>query len=92
MGARKILNERPVTDNIVSTMTVRRPRLKEAESREGMRSFNVWLPKEIHRALTQARAEEGVSLNEAIRLAVRAWITRRKAARRRSNSSGRQQR
>jgi predicted HicB family RNase H-like nuclease len=82
----------PLTDNIVSTMTVRRQRLKEAESREGMRSFNVWLPVEMHQALAQARAEEGVSLNEAIREAVRAWITRRKAARKRSNSSGRQRR
>lgn len=72
------------TDDIVTTMTARRRRLQEADSREGMRSFNVWLPEEMHEALARARAEEGVSLNEAIRQAVRAWIAHRKAARRRS--------
>jgi hypothetical protein len=71
---------------IVSAMSVRRRRLKEAESREGMRSMNVWLPDAMHRALTQARVEDGISANEVIRAAVRTWIVSRK--RRKSKSRG----
>ena len=56
-------------------------RLQEADTREGMKQINVWLPEEMHRALVQARAEEGASLNWAIREAVRAWLARREAAR-----------
>jgi hypothetical protein len=53
-------------------------RLKEAESREGMRSVNVWLPEDVHRALAQARVEDGIAMGEAIRRAVKAWLARRK--------------
>ncbi len=52
-------------------------RLKEAETREGMRSVNVWLPETLHRALARARVEDGIAMSEAIRRAVRAWLARR---------------
>lgn len=56
-------------------------RLKEAASRKGMRSVNVWIPEALHRALAQARVEDGFAMSEAIRRAVKAWLARRKAAR-----------
>jgi Arc/MetJ-type ribon-helix-helix transcriptional regulator len=52
-------------------------KLKEAETREGMRSVNVWIPEELHRALAQARVEDGIAISEAIRRAIRAWLARR---------------
>lgn len=64
-------------------MVERKKPLREAESRESMRPFNVWLPDWMHDALTKARTEDGISLNEAIRQAVRAWLTRRRARARR---------
>jgi predicted HicB family RNase H-like nuclease len=76
-------------NDIVTSMSVRRPRLKEAETREGMRSLNVWLPDELHRALVMVRAEEGLSTNEVIRAAVRAWLTHRKAAQKRQSEARR---
>lgn len=42
----------------------------------------------MHEALARARAEDRVSLNEAIRLAVSAWLARREAARKRSKGKG----
>ena len=52
-------------------------RLKEAASREGMRSVNVWLPEALHRALAHARVEDGIAMSEAIRQAVKAWLAQR---------------
>lgn len=52
-------------------------RLKEATSREGMVSVNAWLPEELHRALLAAREEDRISLNEAVRRAVKSWLARR---------------
>ncbi len=49
-----------------------------------MRSLNVWLPDELHRALAQLRVDEGISTNEIIRIAVRAWLARKNAARKRA--------
>ena len=62
-------------------MNARRGRLKEAKTRVGMRSLNVWLPESVHRALALIRVEDEVSTNEIIRAAVRAWLSRRNAAR-----------
>lgn len=52
-------------------------RLKEAASREGMRSVNAWLPEELHRELMRARVEDGIAMSEAIRRAVKAWLAAR---------------
>jgi hypothetical protein len=63
-------------------------RLQEAESRAGMKQVNAWVPVKMHEALARARAEDRVSLNEAIRQAVAAWLARREAARKRSHRKG----
>lgn len=64
-------------------MSVRKPvrRLKEAETREGMRAVNAWLPERLHRALALARVQEGISINAAIREAVSMWLAKRPARR-----------
>ena len=62
-------------------MSTKSHRLREAETRKGMRQVAVWLPAELHSALLRARVEDRISTNEAVRLAVRAWLTRRKAGR-----------
>ena len=53
-------------------------RLKEAETRKGMRAVNAWLPEDLHRALMQSRLEDNVAMSEAIRRAVSAYLARRK--------------
>jgi predicted HicB family RNase H-like nuclease len=58
-------------------------RLREAASRERMRTVNVWLPEELHRALALARVEDNIAMNEAIREAVKMWLARRSARKRR---------
>ena len=64
-------------------------RLKEAETREGMRGLTVYLPERMHYALARLRLEEGISINEAIREAVRMWLAHRKR-RRRTRGTGKQ--
>ena len=77
-------------DDSVADMT-ERGRLREAETRKGMRQVNAWLPEEMYQALIRARDGEGrVSLNEAIRRAVGAWIARREAKRTRPKPKGRE--
>jgi metal-responsive CopG/Arc/MetJ family transcriptional regulator len=61
--------------------TAKPRRLREAATREGMVSVNVWLPEALHRRLARVRAEEGIATSEAIREAVRDWFKRRAAAR-----------
>jgi hypothetical protein len=51
-------------------------RLKEAASRTGWVSVNVWFPPDMHKALAQLRVDKGVAAGEAIRRAVRAWLAR----------------
>jgi len=69
-------------DAIVSPMSpTPRRRLQEAGSRKGMRSVNVWLPARLHRALSQARSVDRVSINHAIREAVELWLASRKPVR-----------
>jgi len=47
-----------------------------------MRQVNAWLPEEMYQALVRAREGDArVSLNEAIRQAVGAWIARHEARR-----------
>lgn len=53
-------------------------RLREAESRAGMRPLGVWVPNEMHKALVRLRAEEGIAVGEAVRLALAAWLARRR--------------
>jgi hypothetical protein len=53
-------------------------RLKEAESREGMRAMTVWLPDEMHHALARLRAEEHIAAGQAIREAVDSWLARKR--------------
>lgn len=57
----------------------RRPRLREAATREGMVSVNVWMPEAMHRKLAMLRVTEGVAMGEAIREAVREWFKHRTA-------------
>jgi hypothetical protein len=77
-------------DASVSPM-LKRGRLREAATRQGMKQVNVWLPEAMYQALVRARAGEGrESLNEAIREAVRAWIARREAGRGHSKQKGRE--
>ncbi len=71
-------------DSTVSGMSGKPKQLREAKAREGMRTLTVALPEELHRALALLRIDERIAINEAIRLAVREWLTRRKAARKRS--------
>ena len=54
-----------------------RSKLKEAQSREGMRAIVVHLPAKLHRGLAQARVQDRISMNEAIREAVALWLARR---------------
>jgi hypothetical protein len=56
--------------------------LREAKSRAGWKSINVWLPPNLHRALALARVHDGIATNEAVREAIVIWLDRRKAARR----------
>ena len=65
------------SDAIVSSMA-RPRRLREAETREGMRQVNVWLPEDLHRELVRLRERDRIGLNEAVRLSLRAWLARRK--------------
>ena len=67
-------------DSIVSPM---QKRLKEAQTREGMRALVVHLPVTLHRGLALARVHDRISMNEAIREAVALWLARRAARRRR---------
>jgi hypothetical protein len=60
-------------------------RLKEADTRERMRSVNVWLPENLHRSLALARVQDNIAMNEAIRQAVKLWLSRRAARRRRKS-------
>ena len=60
-------------------------RLKEAETRERMRSVNVWLPDRLHRSLALARVQDNIAMNEAIREAVKLWLSRRAARRKRKS-------
>jgi len=56
-----------------------RPRqLREAESRDGMRQVNAWIPEALHRELVLLRERERIGLNEAVRLALTTWLARRK--------------
>jgi Arc/MetJ-type ribon-helix-helix transcriptional regulator len=43
-----------------------------------MRQVNVWLPEELHGELVRLRDQDRIGLNEAIRLALRTWLARRK--------------
>ena len=52
-------------------------RLKEAESRKGMRAVNAWLPEELHLALMKSRLVDNIAMSEAIRRAVTAYLARR---------------
>ncbi len=58
--------------------------LKEARSRKGMRGRNIWLPVAMDKALAAARRRDRISVNQAIREAVGAWLARRKARRQRA--------
>jgi hypothetical protein len=58
-------------------------KLKEAQTREGMRALVVHLPAKLHRGLALARVQDRISMNEAIREAVSQWLSRRTARRRR---------
>jgi len=57
-------------------------RLEEARTREGMRALVVWLPEELHRALALTRVRDSIAMNEAMRQAVKLWLSRRAARRR----------
>jgi hypothetical protein len=54
-------------------------RLKEAETRRGMVQLNVFVPRAIHRELLRLRERQRIGLNEAVRLALGAWLTARRA-------------
>ena len=58
-------------------------KLKEAQTRAGMRALVVHLPAKLHRGLALARVQDRISMNEAIREAVTLWLSRRAARRRR---------
>ena len=58
-------------------------RLSEAATRKGMRIISVALPEAMHRALALARVRDRVAMSEAIRQAVKLWLSRRKTARKR---------
>jgi hypothetical protein len=56
--------------------------LREAKTRAGMKSVNAWLPEKLHKALAQARVDDGIAINQAIREAVELCLKHRKAERR----------
>ena len=58
-------------------------RLREAQTREGMRALVVHLPAKLHRGLALARVQDRISMNEAVREAVKQWLARRAARRKR---------
>jgi Arc/MetJ-type ribon-helix-helix transcriptional regulator len=61
---------------------------KEAKSRAGMVSMNVWLPAKLHKELALARVRDGIAANEAIREAVVLWLAHRKAERKQERRNG----
>ena len=69
------------THAIVSPMAKPPDKLREATTREGMRSVNVWLPHRVHQALALLRVNEGIAINEAVRLAVLDWLKHRRQPR-----------
>ena len=58
-----------------TSSTMAKP-LREAASRENMRPLGVWIPNQMHRALVQLRADEGLATSEVVRLAIAAWLAR----------------
>jgi hypothetical protein len=55
-----------------------RKRLKEAESREGMSQIAAFVPDEMHRTLARLRADERISIGQAVREALAMWLASRK--------------
>ena len=62
-------------------------RLREAKTRAGMRSLNIWLPEKVHRALAQARVDDSIAINQAVREGVELWLQRRRAEHRKRRAS-----
>ena len=60
-----------------------RAKFRQAESRENMRAINAWIPETLHRQLSLARIEDGISVNEVVRQALTAWVAGRKRKARR---------
>lgn len=53
-------------------------RLVEADTRRGMVAVNVHVPRGMHRELMRLRRDERLSMAAVIRLALTAWLARRR--------------
>ena len=65
-------------NGIVSGMVDTPKRLREAKTRDGMRALTLWIPERMHRTLALLRVNEGIAINEAIRLAIAEWLKNRR--------------